>query len=46
MLQLQLLRKTPPLSLCHVPQENWVMGVRRYSGSLSSESGDADKVVQ
>ena len=46
MLQLQLLRKSTPPSLCHAPLENWPMGVCRYSELLSGGSSDAERVVR
>ena len=46
MLQLQLLRKSTPPSLCHVPLENWPMGLRRHSDLLSGGTSDAERVVR
>ena len=46
MLELQLLHRTTPPSLCHVPLENWLMGMRRHSDLLSGGTSDAERVVR
>ena len=44
-MQLQLLRKSASVSLCHVPLENWPVGMLRYSELFSSGSGGAERAV-
>jgi hypothetical protein len=46
MTQLQLLRKSAPLSLCHAPLENWPMGMFPYSELFSGDASGADRVVR
>ena len=44
-MQLQLLRKSTPLSLCRAPLENWPVGVLRYSERFSGGSGGTERAV-